>query len=121
MARIVIVGGPKTGKSTLAPKLGPLVKHTDEKLEWSDASEKVSTWFDQPGPWVIEGVNAARALRKWLANNPKGKPCDELYFLRKVHVGRSDGQITMSKGVDTVMANIESDLVSRGVRVVTKR
>jgi broad-specificity NMP kinase len=83
--RVCIVGGPRTGKTTLASTmLDPL--HTDDligALDWSAVSEIIATqWMSKSGPWVIEGVALVRALRKWLERNAAGKPCDRVIVLR---------------------------------------
>ena len=86
--RIIICGGPRTGKTQLAKHLslkfdipkylctdpqalgGDALDHTElpERERWSAISADVSQWFDEPGPWIIEGVAAIRALRKWHKN-----------------------------------------------------
>lgn len=125
--RIVIIGGPKTGKTTLslaALVLGQglkpeQVRHTDatKDLDWSKASEAVVPWFDEPGPWVIEGVAAVRALRKWLAEHKEGKPCDEVRVLTKPFAELIKGQAAMTKGIATILKEIEPELVKRGVEI----
>lgn len=125
--RIVIIGGPKTGKTTLslaALVLGQglkpeQVRHTDatKDLDWSKASEAVVPWFDEPGPWVIEGVAAVRALRKWLAEHKEGKPCDELRVLTKPFAELIKGQAAMTKGIATILKEIEPELAKRGVEI----
>lgn len=126
--RVAIGGGPKTGKSTLSLsvarelELDPLaIHHTDDLvgvLEWSEASAQVAEWMCEPGRWVIEGVSVARALRKWLAAHPEGKPCDILIWRTEPF---SDdllpGQAAMSKGCDTVLRGIEAALLERGVEI----
>ena len=59
------------------------MRHTDDvkHLEWSAASLEVATWFDAPGPWIVEGAAAVRALRKWLATNPFITPADAIYWM----------------------------------------
>jgi hypothetical protein len=54
--------------------------HTDDliALGWSEASAAVIPWISRPGPWIIEGVAVPRALRKWFAANPTGKPAPDL-------------------------------------------
>ncbi len=116
--RTVITGGPRTGKTTLAATYTEHVEHTDaliDQCEWSEASERVAGWFDRPGPWVVEGVAAVRALRKWLANNPEGRPCDVVVWLDEPKVEITDGQDTMAKGCATIWSETEPGLVERGV------
>ncbi len=108
MARIVIIGGPKTGKSTLAAQMGG-GRSSDEvmNLGWSESSEEVSRWLDQPGPWIVEGVAVPRALRKWRERNPdKPAPVDHVIHLTHPHEQLIQGQISMAKGIDTVLAQI---------------
>jgi len=122
--RIVIAGLPKVGKTTLAKKLGESgvrVLHTDDlmALEWSKASEVASTWFDVPGPWIVEGVAAVRALRKWLDRHHRSeKPCDLILFSslpREKLV--LPGQVSMAKGILTVWSQIVRELQQRGVKI----
>ena len=124
--RICIIGGPKTGKSTLArqlgTELGTTVKCTDPKSmggdaddrldlpqceRWSAISEDVSHWLDEPGPWIIEGVALVRALRKWRARNPgQPPPCDRLLVLSLKRARTTPQQDAMSKGVHTVFREL---------------
>ena len=83
--RVVIAGGPNTGKTTLADKIGrPNTQHTDDLIgtyDWSGVSAHVAeSWMAQPGPWVIEGVATVRALRKRMELSPE-RPCDVLIWL----------------------------------------
>jgi len=106
--RVVIIGWPKTGKTTLAANMGG-GRSTDETMhmDWSDASAEVSTWFDKPGPWIIEGVAVARALRKWRERHPnKPPPIDKLIRLRRPHQELDVGQVSMGKGIDKVLEEI---------------
>lgn len=106
--RVLIIGWPNTGKTTLAAQMGG-GRSTDEvkDMDWSEASEAVSKWFDAPGPWIIEGVAIPRALRKWKEANPgKAAPVDRIIRLVAPHVKLSTGQTVMGKGMDTVLAEI---------------
>jgi hypothetical protein len=59
----------------------------------------------------------ARALRKWLAANPD-KPLDiDIVWLTKPQTSLVPGQISMAKGVMTVLNEIRPELVRRGARI----
>lgn len=119
--RILIIGGPRSGKTTLADKLAAEfaitnVRHTDDlkHLPWSVASEKASWWLESKDDWIIEGTAAVRALRKYLARNP-GQPIDfQLVYLDKPYTTLLKGQESMRKGVATVWNEIEREFTSRG-------
>jgi hypothetical protein len=122
--RVLITGGPKTGKTTLAMLQGEVSglqpMHTDDliSLGWSEASAAVIPWISRPGPWIIEGVAVPRALRKWFAANPTGKPADKVIFLGKPWQELSPGQLAMTKGLVTVWKEVVGELVARGVELV---
>ncbi len=112
--RLVITGGPLSGKTTLADTLGVILKvpvyHTDElkHLEWSAASEAASYWFSRPDPWIIEGVAVPRALRKWRNRMTEenadesrlGPPFDRMIVMRNPRAPLElQGQRTMQKTV----------------------
>ena len=122
--RIVILGGARTGKTTranaLASKLGLPLRHTDHAaaLGWHEASDEVAMWLDQPGPWIIEGTAAVRALRKWLAAHPDGKPCDTVFCHWHPLADLSPGQASMNKGAATIWDQIGLQVAARDVRVI---
>lgn len=129
MTRIVITGGPRTGKTTLANSFElhgagcrvrqgggdctcarSLLRHTDDLMElgWSEASQAAALWLDEPGPWIIEGVAVSRALRKWRAAHPgAAPPVDRVIRLTTPHVELTKGQAAMAKGEETVWAEVE--------------
>lgn len=118
--RIVILGGPHTGKTTLSTRLGiDNVRHSDDvkHLGWSESSEAASHWFNEHGEWVAEGVQMARALRKWLKANPNTRLDIDIVKLSKPFDELIQGQQSMAKGIETVFAEIESDLIHRGARI----
>lgn len=140
MTRIVILGGPKTGKTTLAGELLqahhaqdeswrggasgppiPQVLHTDDliHLGWSEASQYVADrWLTEPGPWIIEGVAAVRALRKWRDQHPGERPpVDRVIRLTTPHVALVKGQAAMAKGEETVWAEVAPWLRQHGVEI----
>ncbi len=117
--RVVIAGVPRSGKTILADQLTDMgeVQHTDDligHLEWSAASAAVARWFDEAGPWVIEGVATIRALRKWFRAHPAGLPCDLLLWLPTPCVPLTQGQRRMAKACDTVYREVQPQLLSRG-------
>lgn len=120
MTRTVITGGPRTGKTTLAATLPGPVRHTDDLigvLDWSDASAEVARWMDEPGPWVIEGVAASRALRKWRDQHPgEPPPVDVVVYMDTPRVERTQRQDAMAKGVASVHEEIVAWLTAHGVR-----
>jgi len=105
--RTLIIGGPGTGKTTLAASLGG-GRSTDETkhLPWSDASAEVAKWFD--GDYgIIEGVTIPRALRKWQAQNPgQPPPVDKIIILEKPLKELSPRQQGMGNGVATVLGQL---------------
>lgn len=123
MTRMLIAGWPRVGKTWLAAKLaaetGAPVRHTDDTipLGWSESSLAVSTWLEDPGPWVTEGVSIPRALRKWLDRNSEGTPADVIYWSSTPREDLSPGQTSMGKGCDKVWAEVLGELLRRGVRV----
>jgi len=130
MTRIVILGGPRTGKTTLAMSTGQEtatapVRHSDDLIEelkhlgkdaWSEGSRRVAEWLDAPGPWIIEGVALARALRKWREAHPgEPPPVDKIIRLTTPHVALTKGQAAMAKGEETVWQEIAGWLLGEGV------
>lgn len=118
--RILIAGGPRTGKTTKANELGAQfsipVRHTDDLIathDWSAASAEVATWMSEVGAWIIEGVAVGRALRKWYAANPEGDPFTEVYYLTGAFEPLSKGQTSMAKGCDTVWAEVAREMLRR--------
>lgn len=114
--RLLITGGPKTGKTTYSQNY-PNVRHTDDlmRLLWSTQSDQISHWLDQPAPWVIEGVAIPRALRKWLKRNATGSPCDHLIYLTEPRIPRTLSQQALDKATWTIWQGIEPALRARGV------
>lgn len=114
--RIIIVGGPRTGKTTLAGELGiEPVLHTDDLIgthSWEDVPDAVCEWMRAPGPWVIEGVQTARALRRFVRDRGELPPVDQIIVLAHPHVELSKRQEAMTKGVMKIWREVEPLLVS---------
>ena len=120
--RVVICGGPRAGKTTLAGKMGePETRCTDEligKVEWSAASQLVADeWFTADGPWIVEGVATARALRKALIAQPDVKPCDRAIWVAGSRELLTKRQRSMAAGVEKVWREVRPQLVALGVEI----
>ena len=99
---------------------GRALHHGEELvgLEWSAGSELASHWFDEPGPWICENVAMARAMRKWLARNPRGVPADLIVHMGGFCVEPLPGQARMAVGCRTVWNEIKPELLSRGAKII---
>lgn len=124
--RIVIVGGPRCGKSWLARSLrkqgyptfcgDPIDKVKDveagvtylaEGMDMGSESSRyiVDNWLPMPGPWVLEGHIMARVLRKWMDDDIHRAaaefPCDRIIVLPEHHPEAevTAKQAAMHKGV----------------------
>ena len=114
MTRVLIIGSPCTGKTTMAEKMGNN-RSTDQlmHLGWSGCSEAVTKWLDETAYGVLEGVAIPRALRKWREANPgKPPPVDKIIYLTTPYIPHTKGQASMAKGMDTVMDEIREWLSS---------
>jgi hypothetical protein len=105
LSRIVIAGGPHTGKSYLGREAavgGRELLETDSwigRFEWSELSRQVAIWGNVRKRFVIEGVRAAHALRK-------GLQADVVVWRSRVWpvpgVPRTPGHESQAKAVLTV-------------------
>jgi len=118
-ARVLIIGGPKTGKTTLGRRFK--AKSTDELIAGTAFDAQVTAaagWMDQPGPWAIEGVTGVRALREWIRAHPGERPpVDRVIYLKTPYVPLSRRQGAMAKGIETVWREIEGEVKRLGVEV----
>jgi hypothetical protein len=92
--RVAICGGPKTGKTTLSAYDLTETIHTDDYIgscRWEDVPERVIRDAGDR-PIIVEGVQAARALRSGLAVNAA-------IWLDVPRVPRSRKQEIMAAGV----------------------
>lgn len=124
MTRILVAGWPRVGKTFLASRLGAElalpVRHTDDLigvLPWGADSLEVSTWFEDVGPLLVEGMSVPRAIRKWLDRNPEGIPADVLHWSATPREALTPRQAGMGKGTEKVWDEVRAELVHRGMRV----
>lgn len=125
--RVAIVGGPRSGKTTLAramaAKLGLPLVSTDDfiPLGWSGASAKAAEVIAGAKRLLIEGVTVPRALRRLLEDHPRRRPIERLVVLGRPKVRRTKGQTTMAKGLDKILGEILPALERRGVEIERRR
>ena len=127
MNRVVVCGAPCAGKSTYAREVllprapaGTMMWQLDTLIAshaWSDQSEVAVRYLESPNPCIVEGCAAVRALRKWLQRHPTGRPCERVVRMTVPRTPHTPGQAKLAKGEATIWAEIEADLVSRGVDV----
>lgn len=125
LERVVVCGGPHVGKTTFAIQYA--MEHNIERVHmldsligrvgWSEHSELASRLFDSYGSWVVEGVQAARALDKWLKQNDEGKPCDKVILLNRNVKLPKFGQRRMRTAVHNKLEKIREELIKRGVEI----
>ncbi len=136
MPRIVVIGGPRTGKTTYATKLakqlgchlGSTGKRTEQEegLVSTDNYMKRADWKTLPDvilkdlkpreSWVLEGTQAARVLRRALREDPSFR-VDKVLVFGRPWVARNPGQEAMAKGVRTILADMMPLLEKAGIEV----
>lgn len=121
--KVVIIGAPRTGKSTLFRKLSlhfDCAVGTDDFmcLEWSAVPDAVIGVLEKHEDWILEGVNAARVLRRWLRDRKDMPKIDVVYYLTKPMAQQTNAHRAMSKSIATVWKQIAPKLVVDGTRIV---
>lgn len=141
MQRLVITGWPRAGKTTLANKLketrlydleqvdSKSVYHLDvlfreNNLGWSEQSDTAAMLFNAlpiGESWIVEGVTAIRAIRKWLVGRePGAKPFNRVLYIAGPYDKSkplTPGQRAMGAGCDTALSDVTWELTRRGIRV----
>lgn len=131
--QIVLIGGARVGKSTLAAHFrsqgiptycgDPLSKVKDpeedvtylpEGMTWSDSSSYIAAnWFSMPSGWCCEGIAMVRALRKWVEMvdyDPLTISNLRVIYLKTPAIDQREmlpGQLTMLKAVETIWQGIK--------------
>lgn len=114
----LIVGGPKTGKTTLA---GKDATHTDDlgtdRKGWDERIDTIAAQI-RGGKGTIEGAVVPHALRRVLRDDPNAR-FDHLSVevLNKPYGATSKGQQAMAKGIRSVWDEIAPQLRQRGATI----
>lgn len=97
--RIAVVGGPRTGKTTWCRKLEGAfeVYHTDDyrHLPWKKQLDPLIERLTDDFPWVVEGCQVARMLRR-------GLPATHVVLMLREHAPIGPAQRRMTRGILTI-------------------
>lgn len=121
--KIVIGGGCRCGKTTLAERLarerGLPLYHADDliHLGWSEASEAFAEVIEHGRDGIYEGVATVRSLRK-LMKRSRARPCTLYIHLTVPLVSLTAGQRGMNTAVESVRREVVKPLGARGVELV---
>ena len=100
VSRLVLAGGPRAGKTTLAAILaaGRPVIHTDDYIDcgWDKAPAAIVQACQGLSSFVLEGCRAPWALRE-------GLQVDGVLWLGKSFVELNDGQAALAKAARSVL------------------
>jgi hypothetical protein len=121
--RVVIAGGPRTGKSTLFRKLSlhfDCAVGTDDYmgLEWSAVPDAVIGVLEKHEDWIVEGVQAARVLRRWARDRKNMPHIDVVYYLTEPMAQQTNAHRAMAKSIATVWKDVAPRLIADGTRIV---
>jgi hypothetical protein len=137
MPRIVVIGGPRTGKTTYATKLarqlgvhlastGKRTEHegglvsTDNYLDrgtYDDLPDRVIADLRKRDSFVLEGTQAARVVRRWLKQSPDEPRLDKALVFNRPWVKRNPRQESTAKGVRTTLRDLLPMLERAGIQV----
>ena len=123
MTRVVIAGGPRCGKSTLFRSLAidyAVAIGTDDfmDLPWADVPDAVIDVLEKHDEWLVEGVNVARVLRRWIRDRGDMPKIDVCYYLTTPMAPRTKAHESMSKAIATVWKDVLPRLVADGTTIV---
>lgn len=121
--RIVIAGGPRTGKSTLFRSLAldfAVAIGTDDFMDrpWDAVPDAIVDVLEKHDEFLLEGVNAARVLRRWIRDRQTFPGIDVCYYLTSPMVPQTKAQASMTKAIATVWKDVLPRLVADGTTIV---
>jgi len=118
--KYVIIGGPRTGKTTLGTQLaeaaGVPLQSTDslKHLDWEDVTPIVVSWLLDPTPSVVEGVRAIHALRVIQDHDLVNF---RVILLLLPQVEQTGKQMAMADGILTIYRRIRERIRAHGAEV----
>lgn len=127
MSKILVVGPPRTGKTTgsnlIAHALDIPLYHSDiyKELEWDQQKKVVYELIRSMSGGVFEGCTVARALNLMYERNQLEKPCDTVFYFTKYLISRSDltpGQLGMGTKIRNIMEKLTPWLRQMDVRLI---
>lgn len=121
--RVVIAGAPRCGKSTLFRSLAlefDVTLATDDyiHLGWDAVPDAAVAELAQHESWLLEGVAAARVLRRWLLHRGDCPKIDVCYYLTKPMAQRTRAHDSMAKGIEKVWREVAPKLIASGCQIV---
>lgn len=127
--RLAIGGGCRTGKTTLSKRVaadwGVEPWHTDDIIRHGGPTNVdrwgifVAPWFDRPGPWIIEGVRVAPALRRRM-DSMDPPNVDAVIWLCEPLVELTPEQARLNTALDNAKASVADWLAEQSVLVLNR-
>lgn len=104
MTKRLVMGGSGVGKTTLAHSFPEPVYSTDDLLGGSEPLrhllDTISSWFDLPNDYTIEGTLVAPALRRYYSYHKATLPFTEVYYLTQPQREQTPSQLRLNKWID---------------------
>jgi hypothetical protein len=125
--RSVIVGGPRSGKTSHASRAG---ERYQREVLWEDQTFRgktrdqqaagVASDINRSGEWIMEGCATVLGIRQWLADNPEREFPAAILYLRSPIQDRTEQHVRMAKGVHTVWEQVLPELRKRGATIIER-
>lgn len=115
MSRVAIAGGPKTGKTTLAPSFSGTIIHTDDYIK-KDIRVLMDDVRKLKDNYVVEGTLVPNLIREFMYEGPY-IPFDRLVVLTKPRIELTNRQWTLTGSIHKVLGQIIPFMEKAGVKV----